>query len=87
MTVFDKIAPYKGKRVKKNTKKCFDGKVLEKLNLRNKLFKKFKKSRLQIDKELHKKSKNDSSKLIASKKNQEFIEEKPSKTIGKPKKL
>ena len=57
MTVFDKIDPYKGKRVKINTKNCFDGKVLEKLNWRNKLFKKFKKSRLQIDKELHKKLK------------------------------
>ena len=57
MTVIDKIAPYKSKRVKGNTRKWFDGEVLEKLNLRNKLFKKFKKSRLYIDKELYKKSK------------------------------
>ena len=57
MTVIDKIAPYKSKRVKGNTQKWFDGEVLEKLNLRNKLFKKFKKSRLHIDKELYKKIK------------------------------
>ena len=57
MTVIDKIAPYKSKRVKGNTRKWFDGEVLEKLNLRNNLFKKFKKSRLYIDKELYKKSK------------------------------
>ena len=86
MTVIDKIAPYKSKQVKGNTQKWFDGEVLEKLNLRNKLFKKFKKSRLHIDKELYKKSKYDALKLITSKK-QAFFEEKLSETIGKPKEL
>ena len=71
MTIIDKIAPYKRKRVK-NTQKWFDGEVLEKLNLRNKLFKKFKKSRLHIDKEFYKKSKYDALKLIASKKTSIF---------------
>ena len=66
MTVIDKIAPYKSKRVKGNTQKWFDGEVLEKL------FKKFKKSRLHIDKELYKKSKYDALKLIASKKTSIF---------------
>ena len=65
MAVIDKIAPYESKRVKGNTQKWFDGKVLEKLNLRNKLFKKFKKLRLHIDKELYKKSKCNALKLIA----------------------
>ena len=87
MTVIDKIASYKSKRVKGNTQKWFDGEVLEKLNLRNKLFKKFKKSRLHIDKELYKISKYDALKLIASKKKQAFFEEKLSETIGKPKEL
>ena len=54
MTVIDKIVPYKSKQVKVNTQKWFDGDVLEKLNLRNKLFKKLKKSRLRIDKKLYK---------------------------------
>ena len=49
MTVIDKIAPVKTKRMKGNTQKWFDGEVLEKLNSRNKLFQKFKKSRLHID--------------------------------------
>ena len=35
MTVIDKVAPYKSKRVKGNTQKWFDGEVLEKLNLGN----------------------------------------------------
>ena len=86
MTVIEKIAPYKSKRIKGNTQICFDGEVLEKLNLRNKLFKKFSKSRLHIDKELYKKSKYDALKQTASKK-QAFFEEKLSGTIGKPKKL
>ena len=83
MTVFDKIPPHKSKRVKGNTQKWLDGEMLEKLNLRNKLFKKFKKSRLHIDKELYKKSKYDALKLIALKK-QAFFEEKLSETIDKP---
>ena len=45
MTVIDKIVPYKSKQVKGNTQKWFDKEVLEKLNLRNKHFKKFNKSR------------------------------------------
>ena len=48
------IAPYKSRQVKGNTQKWFDGEVLEKVNLRNKLFEKFKKSRLHFDKELYK---------------------------------
>ena len=58
--------------MKGNTEKCFDCKVLEKLNLRNKLFKKFKKSRLHIDKELYKNQKYDTLKLIASKKQKQL---------------
>ena len=72
--------------MKGNTQKWFDSKVLEKLNARDKLFKKFKKSRLNIDKELYKKAKYDASKLIATKK-QAFFKEKLSETIGKPKEL
>ena len=67
MTVIDKIAPYRNKRIKGNTQKWFDSKVLEKLNSRDKLFKKFKKSRLNIDKELYQKAKYDASKLITTK--------------------
>ena len=45
--------------MKGNTQKWFDSKVLEKLNARHNLFKKFKKSRLNIDKELYIKAKYD----------------------------
>ena len=43
MTVINKIFPFKTKRKKGNTQNWFDGEVLEKLNMRNQLFKKFKK--------------------------------------------
>ena len=68
MTVIEKIVPNKSKCVKGNTQKWFDGEVLAKLKLRNKLFKKFEKSGLHIDKGLQKKSKYDALKLIAPKK-------------------
>ena len=85
MTVIDKITPFKTKRVKGNTQKGFDGEVLEKLNSRDKLFQKFKKSRLHIDKELFKKAKYEALKLIARKGT--FFKEKISESIGKPKEL
>ena len=58
--------------MKGNTQKWFDGEVLKILILRNKLFKKFKKSRFHIDKELYKKTKYNALKLIASKKTSIF---------------
>ena len=49
MTVIDKMAVFKTKRVKGNTHKWFDYEFLEKLNSRDKVFHKFKRSRLHID--------------------------------------
>ena len=63
--IFDKIAPYKSKRSKGNTQKWVDVEVLEKVNLINKPFKKLKKSRLHIDKELYEKRRHAALKLIA----------------------
>ena len=71
--------------MKGNTQKWFDGEVFEKLNLRNKLFKKFKKSRRHIDKELYKKSKYDALKLIALKKNKHFLKRSSQKRLLNPK--
>ena len=46
MAVIDKIVSFNTKRVKGNTQKGFDGEVVENLDSRDKLFRKFKKSRL-----------------------------------------
>ena len=74
MTVKDKISPYKSKWVKGNILKWFDGDVLEKLNLRKKLFKKFKKSKLHID-----------SKTNFIKKNKNFMKRDSQKRLLNPK--
>ena len=57
---------------------------MEKLNLRNRRFKKFNRLRLLVDNELYKKSEYDALKLTA-RKNKPFFEEKLSVMIGKPK--
>ena len=86
IVVVDSIAPFKTKRVKANAQKSFDGEVLENINTRDKLFKKFKKSRLHINKELYKKAKYNRLKLIAAKK-REFFDDKLTENVGKPKEL
>ena len=86
MTVIDKTTPFKTKRVKENTQKWFDCEVLQKLNSRDKLFQKLKKSRLHIYKELFKKAKYEVLKLVVTKK-QAFVKEKISQSVGKPKEL
>ena len=73
MAVIDNVAPCKTKLVKENTQNWFDGKGLEKLRSRDKIFKPFKKARLHIDKELYKKAKCNAQKLIAVK-NQAFFD-------------
>ena len=53
MSVINEIAPIKEIHVKNRTEEQkFDGEVVESIKIRNKLFKKFKKSKSQIDKEL-----------------------------------
>ena len=71
--------------MKGNTQKWVDGEDLEKLNSRDKLFQKFKKSRLHIDKELFKKAKYEAWKLIAKKKKKAFLNKKSQKVLGNQK--
>ena len=73
MIVVDSIAPFNTKRVKANSQKWFDGEVLENINTRDKLLKKFKKSGLYIDKGLYKKAKYNTLKLITAKKRAFFL--------------
>ena len=71
----DSIAPYKTKNVKANIQKWFGGEFLENIDPRDKLFKKSKKYRLHIDKEMYKKAKYNTLKLIAAK-NRAFFDDK-----------
>ena len=85
-SVIDEKAPCKIKRVKGNSKEWFDSVVSEGINNRDKLFKKFKKSRLPLDQENYKKARYEVKKLIAEKK-RNYFETKLTENIGKPKEL
>ena len=68
MSVVDKLAPFKTKQVKGNSQEWFGGEILDSIALGDKLFKKFKHSRLNIDKEIYNKECNKSHRLILQKK-------------------
>ena len=52
MSATDRVAPIKERRVKKNSQEWFDGKIADEIQNSDKLFKKFKKSKLHIDKDI-----------------------------------
>ena len=56
MEVIYKVAPVKSKRIKRNSQEWFDTEISEKLIIWAKLFKKYKKARLHVDKEIYKRS-------------------------------
>ena len=82
MEVIDKVVPVKNKGIKRNSQEWFDREISEKLIIRDKLFKKYKKFRLHVDKEIYKRARYSVQDLIAKKK--EFFENKLNKCIGKP---
>ena len=49
----DKVAPIKERLVKQNSQEWFDGEIANEIKKRDELFKKFKKSRLHIDKDIY----------------------------------
>ena len=49
MSVIDNLVPSKNKRINGTSQNWFDAEIMEKIGDRNKLFKKFKKSRLHVD--------------------------------------
>ena len=86
MGVIDLVAPTKSRRIKQNSQEWFDGEVAEKISVRDKLFKKFKKLKLHIDKEIYKIAQYEVQKLISYKK-KKFFENRLNDSIGKPKEL
>ena len=53
MSVNDKVAPIKERWVKQNSQEWFDGEIADEIKNRDKLFKKFKNSKLHIDKDIY----------------------------------
>ena len=58
----------KSKRIKRNSQEWFDSEIAEKLIIRDKLFKKYKKTRLHVDKEIYKRARYSVQNFIAKKK-------------------
>ena len=69
MSVIDKLAPFKG-----NSHEWFDGKILESIVLRDKLFRKFNRFKLNVDKEICNKTRNTSHRLIFQQKKIDYFE-------------
>ena len=86
MTVINEIAPSKKIRIKNNNEDWFDREVADLIHVREKLFLKFKKSKLYIDEEIYKKIMNQVKKLIQKMK-RNFYEINLKQKINKPKEL
>ena len=57
-SVINLISPIKEARIKCNSQEWFDCEIAEKMSTRDKLFKKFKKSKLQVDRDMWKEARN-----------------------------
>ena len=64
------IASLKTARIKNTSNEWFDKEIAEKLSIRDKLFKKFESSHLNIDWEIYKQARNEVQKTIKQKKKQ-----------------
>ena len=74
MSVIDKVAPEKKVRIKGNNQEWFDNEVHEAIRKRDKLFSKFKKTRLDIDNKNYNESRNIVQRLIKRKKKILFLD-------------
>ena len=79
------IAPLKIAIIKNTSNLWIDREIAEKLSI-DKLFKKFKSSSLNIDREIYKGARNEDQRTIKQKKKQ-YLEEKLSENIAEPKQL
>ena len=48
------LAPFKAVRVKNSTSECFDGGIADKIHMCDKLYKRFKLTKLHVDDEIYK---------------------------------
>ena len=80
------VAPIKTVRIKNNTRKWFDGEIAEEIYKRDKLHKKFKLTKLPVDEDLYKETRNAVQHLIRKKKTA-YFEEKLKANTANPKKL
>ena len=68
MNGIDKVAPLKERRVKQNSQEWVDGEIADEIKNRDKLFRKLKKSKLQIDTDIYNMARYKLQKMIINKK-------------------
>ena len=66
--VMNAIVSFKAVRIKNNASEWFDGETAEKMHTRDKLYKKFKSTKLHVDEEIYKEARNTIQNLILKKK-------------------
>ena len=79
------VAPFTTVRVKKNTGEWFDGEIADKIHTRDKLYKRFKLTKLHVDEEIYSEARNVFQNLIRRKK-KAYFEEKLKKNTKNSKK-
>ena len=84
--VINTVAHFKTVRIKNNASEWFDGEIAEKIHTRDKLYKKFKSTKLHVDEEIYKEAQNTVQNLIRKKK-KAYFEEKIKESTANPKKL
>ena len=86
MEVIDEIAPYKDMCIRNNSEEWVDEEIFEGIRIRDKLYKKIKKTRLHTD---HVKFKNARNRLQGTikRKKRNFVTNKLKETVSKPKEL
>ena len=80
------VAPFKTFRVKNNTSEWFNGEITDKIHTRDKLYKRFKLTKLHVDEEIYKEARNVVQNLIRRKK-KAYFENKLKENTKNPKKL
>ena len=68
MNVIDKVTPMKERRVKQNSQEWFDEEIADEIKNRNRLFKKSKKSKLHIEKDIYNAARYKLQKMVINKK-------------------
>ena len=84
--VINAVAPFKTVRVKNNTSEWFDGEIADKIHTHDKLYKRFKLTKLHVDGEIYKEAPNVAQNLIRRKK-KAYFENKLKENTKNPKKL
>ena len=86
MNATDKVTPLKERQVKQNSQEWFDREIADEIKNPDKLYRKFKKSKLQIDKDIYNAARYKLQKMIINKK-RVLLKNKLTESIGKPKDL